>query len=304
MSSTRPEGIERVGFIGLGVMGAPMAGHLLDAGFEVGVFNRSPEKMAPLVDRGARAASDARDAAAGADVVITMLPDSPDVEQVVLGDGGVLTAMPPGSLFIDCTTVRPATSRAVAAAAAQRGIGAVDAPVSGGEVGAIAGTLAVMAGGSAEDVQRARPVLDAFAGSVQHVGPAGAGQTVKAANQMLVAGNLALLAEAIVFLEAAGIDPSTGLSAIAGGLAGSRCLDVKSPNMIKRDFTPGFRSVLHRKDLRIAADCAAESGIALPVTALVSQLIAAVCARGGGDLDHGAVLTVIDALSPTTGVGT
>lgn len=298
MSSTPHSATERVGFIGLGVMGAPMAGHLLTAGFEVSCFNRSPEKTAPLVSRGARAAADARDAAAGADVVITMLPDSPDVEEVVLGAGGVLAAMKPGALLIDCSTVRPATSRAVAAAAAQRGIGAVDAPVSGGEVGAIAGTLAVMAGGTSKDVERARPVLDAFAGSVQHVGGAGAGQTVKAANQMVVAGNLALLAEAIVFLEASGIDPSTGLSAIAGGLAGSRCLDVKSPNMIKRDFTPGFRSVLHRKDLRIAADCAAESGTALPVTALVSQLVAAVCARGDGDLDHGAVLTVIDALSP------
>ena len=278
-------------------MGAPMAGHLLTAGFALSCFNRSPEKMAPLVARGARGAADVRDAAAGADVVTTMLPDTPDVEQVVLGDDGVLSVMSPGALLIDCSTVRPATSEAIAEQAAARGIGAVDAPVSGGEVGAIAGTLAVMAGGSSADVERAQPVLDAFAGSVQHVGGPGAGQTVKAANQMLVAGNLALLAEAIVFLEARGIDPSTGLSAIAGGLAGSRCLDVKSPTMIKRDFTPGFRSVLHRKDLRIAADCAAESGIAVPVTGLVSQLVAAVCARGDGDLDHGAVLTVIDALS-------
>jgi 2-hydroxy-3-oxopropionate reductase len=216
----------KIGFIGLGVMGLPMAGHVLAGGYDLTCFNRSPEKMQQLVARGARSGRDARDTAAEADIVITMLPDSPEVEQVVIGDGGVLAAMKPGALLIDCSTVHPATSRAVAAAAGVLELSALDAPVSGGEAGAVAGKLSVMAGGLAEDVDRARPVLGTFSASVQHVGGFGSGQTVKA-----------------------------------------------------------------------AMDCASGAAVALPVTGIVAQLVASVCARGGGDLDHSAVLSVIDALS-------
>jgi 2-hydroxy-3-oxopropionate reductase len=286
----------KIGFIGLGVMGLPMAGQVLAGGYDLTCFNRSRRDAAARGPwRALRKGCPGR--SGGGRHRDHDAPRLSEVEQVVVGDDGVLAAMKPGALLIDCSTVHPATSRAVAAAASVLELSAVDAPVSGGEAGAVAGKLSVMAGGLAEDVDRARPVLGTFSASVQHVGGFGSGQTVKAANQLLVAGSLALLSEAIVFLESNGLDPSTALSAIAGGLAGSRCLDLKSPNMIRREFTPGFRTTLHQKDLKIAMDCASGAAVALPVTGIVAQLVASVCARGGGDLDHSAVLSVIAALS-------
>jgi 2-hydroxy-3-oxopropionate reductase len=198
--------VTTIAFIGLGIMGAPMAGHLIDAGHDVVGYNRSRPAVDKLVERGGRAASSVADAVRDAEVVITMVPDSPDVEQVALGDEGVYAAAKPGTLHIDCSTIRPDVARALAEAGNERGIRVVDAPVSGGEAGAKEGTLSIMVGGAAEDVEAARPYLDVVGGTVVHVGPAGAGQTVKAANQLIVAGNIQLLAEALVFLEAHGVD--------------------------------------------------------------------------------------------------
>lgn len=288
----------KIGFIGLGVMGLPMAGHVLAGGHDLTCFNRSPEMMQQLVACG-RDRKGCPGQSGGGRHRDHDAPGLSRVEQVVIGDDGLLAAMKPGALLIELQHRTSATSRAVAAAVSISELSALDAPVSGGEAGAVAvaGKLSIMAGGVAEDVDRARPVLGTFSASVQHVGGFGSGQTVKAANQLLVAGNLALLSEAIDFLESNGLGPSTALSAIAGGLAGSRCLDMKSPNMIRRDFTPGFRTTLRQTDLKIAMDCASGAAVALPVTGSVAQLVASVCARGGGDLDHSAVLSVIDALS-------
>src|SRR5690606_23742732 len=231
------------------------------------------------------------------DVVITMLPDSPDVSEVVQGPDGVLAHADEGLLFIDMSTIRPDVSRQIAAAAADRGVAALDAPVSGGEAGAKEGTLSIMIGGAAEDVERARPVLSALGTTIVHVGPAGAGQTVKAANQLIVAGHLALLAEAIVFLEAHGVETGPAIEVLGGGLAGSTVLARKASSMLARDFTPGFRLRLHHKDLGIMQTAAREAGVVTPLGAVVSQLVAALTARDDGDLDHSALLRLVEQLS-------
>src|SRR3954468_12632504 len=238
-----------VAVIGLGIMGGPMAANLLKAGYQVVGYNRSRDKVDRLVAAGGRGASDVAEAVRDADVVLTMLPDSPDVEAVVLGDGGVLDSAKPGTLLIDASTIRPDVSARMAEAARARGIRAVDAPVSGGEAGAIEGTLSIMVGGTADDVAAARPVLDALGTTVVHVGPVGSGQTVKAANQLIVAGTIELLAEAIVFLEAHSVDTKAALEVLGGGLAGSTVIDRKGAGMLDRNFTPGFRLALHHKDL-------------------------------------------------------
>jgi 2-hydroxy-3-oxopropionate reductase len=232
-----------------------------------------------------------------ADVVLTMLPDSPDVEAVVLGDGGVLDSAKPGTLLIDASTIRPDVSARLAEAARERGVRAVDAPVSGGEAGAIEGSLSIMVGGDADDVADARPVLEAVGRTIVHVGPAGAGQTVKAANQLIVAGTIELVAEALVFLEAHGVDTEAAVQVLAGGLAGNRILDRKAAGMIAREFRPGFRVDLHHKDLGIVTSAAREAGVAIPVGALVAQLMGALRAEGHGSLDHSALLLLVEQLS-------
>jgi 2-hydroxy-3-oxopropionate reductase len=290
-----------VAFIGLGIMGAPMAGHLVDAGHDVIGHNRSRPALDRLVARGGRAATGAADAVREADVVITMVPDSPDVEALALGSGdggdGILAHAKPGTLYIDCSTIRPDVARRVAAAGAERGIRVVDAPVSGGEAGAVEATLSIMVGGAAEDVEAARPYLEAVGRTVVHVGPAGAGQTVKAANQLIVAGTIELVAEAIVFLEAHGVDTEAATAVLAGGLAGSTVLDRKGPGMLRREFAPGFRVDLHHKDLGILTAAAREAGVAIPLGAHVAQLVAALRAQGHGGLDHGALLLLVEQLS-------
>ncbi|MDT0316963.1 NAD(P)-dependent oxidoreductase [Streptomyces millisiae] len=289
--------MERVGVIGLGVMGGPMAANLVRAGFEVTGFNRSPAAVERLVAAGGRAGASVAEVVERSTVVLTVLPDSPDVERVVLGEDGVLAHAAEGLLLVDCSTVRPGTSTAVAAAARERGVRTLDAPVSGGETGAVNATLSIMVGGEAEDVTRARPVLQALGTTVVHVGGHGAGQTVKAANQLLVGGISGLLSEAIVLIERSGIDPAPALSVLAGGLAGNRFLDLKSEGMLRRDFAPGFRSELHLKDLGIALAAAREAGVALPMTGLVAQLFAALVAQGRGGQDHSAMLALIKGLS-------
>ena len=286
-----------IGFIGLGIMGSPMSGHLVAAGHAVTGFDLNADSVAKLVAAGGTAAASVADAVAGADVVITMLPNHPQVEDVVLGDGGVLELAAPGTLLIDMSTIRPETSVAVAKAAAAKGIRVLDAPVSGGEAGAKQASLSIMVGGEEADFAAARPVLDAVGKTVVHVGPHGAGQVVKAANQLMVGGIYALVAEAIVLLEASGVDAKAGLDVLAGGLAANRILDLKRDSMIAREFAPGFRIDLHHKDMGIALAAARQVDVALPVTGLIAQLIAAGRAQGYGSLDHSALLKVVENLS-------
>jgi 2-hydroxy-3-oxopropionate reductase len=286
-----------VAVIGLGIMGSPMAVNLVKAGYDVVGYNRSKAKTEALVAQGGRAAESVADAVSAADVVVTMLPDSPDVEAVVLGEEGLVAHARPHSLWIDASTIRPGVSVQLAEVAAQRAIRAVDAPVSGGEAGAIEASLSIMVGGSVDDVEAARPVLDAVGSTVVHVGPAGAGQTVKAANQLIVAGTIELVAEALVFLDAHGVDAEAAVKVLAGGLAGNRILDRKAAGMIAREFAPGFRVDLHHKDLGIVTSAAREAGVAIPLGAVVAQLMGALRARGHGSLDHSALRLLVDELS-------
>ncbi|MGH8775734.1 MAG: 2-hydroxy-3-oxopropionate reductase [Jiangellaceae bacterium] len=286
-----------VGFIGLGIMGSPMAGHLVEAGYDVIGYNREQDKIDLLASQGGRGASDVAGAVRGADIVVTMLPDSPDVEGVAMGDDGVFANADPGLLYVDMSSIRPDVSARVAAAGAERGVRVLDAPVSGGEQGAIDASLSIMVGGAAEDFAEARPVLDALGRTVMHVGPAGSGQTVKAANQLIVAGTIELVAEAIVFLEAYGVDTDAAVTVLAGGLAGNAILDRKAPGMLARQFTPGFRIDLHHKDMGIVLAAAREAGVAIPLGAVVAQLMAWARAQGDGSLDHSALLRGVERLS-------
>jgi 2-hydroxy-3-oxopropionate reductase len=286
-----------VAVIGLGIMGGPMAANLVKAGYDTIGYNRSSAKVQELVDRGGRGAADVAEAVRDADVVLTMLPDSPDVEAVVLGEGGVLDSAKPGTLLIDASTIRPDVAVRLAQAAGERGVRMVDAPVSGGEAGAVEGNLSIMVGGDADDVAAARPVLEAVGTTIVHVGPAGSGQTVKAANQLIVAGTIELVAEALVFLEAHGVDTAAAVQVLAGGLAGNRILDRKAAGMIAREFRPGFRVDLHHKDLGIVTAAAREAGVAIPVGALVAGLMGALRAEGHGSLDHSALLLLVEQLS-------
>jgi 2-hydroxy-3-oxopropionate reductase len=286
-----------VAVIGLGIMGGPMAANLLKGGFDVVGCNRSQAPVERLVAQGGRGAGTVAEAVGAADVVLTMLPDSPDVEGVVTGEGGVLSAAPRGTLLIDASTIRPDVAVRVADAARAAGLRPVDAPVSGGEAGAVEGTLSIMVGGEADDVAAARPVLEAVGKTVVHVGPSGSGQTVKAANQLIVAGTIELVAEALVFLEAYGVDRAAAVEVLAGGLAGNRILDRKAAGMIAHEFAPGFRVDLHHKDLGIVTSAAREAGVAIPVGAVVAQLMGALRAQGHGSLDHCALMLVVEQLS-------
>lgn len=286
--------MSRIGVIGLGIMGSPMAVNLARAGHEVTGYSRRPVSAEPLVEAGGMAAGSVAAAVAGAEVIATVLPDWPQVEEVF---AAIRAAGTPAGLFIDFSTVRPQTSRSIAAAGAEMGLRVLDAPVSGGQAGAIAGTLSIMVGGEQAGFDAARPVFEAVGERFALVGPHGAGQVVKAANQLLVGGTYALVAEAIVLMERSGVDAAAGLDMLAGGLAASRVLDLKRTTMLAREFTPGFRIDLHHKDMGIAIAAARDSGAALPMTGLVAQLIAAARARGYGSLDHSALLKVVEALN-------
>lgn len=279
-----------VGFVGPGIMGAPMIANLVTAGHPVRAAGRSVASRARISAAGAEEVATAAEAAAGADVVITMLPDSPDVRDAVLGAGGLADAMQPGTVFVDMSTIRPGVAVEIAQQLAERGVASLDAPVSGGEAGAIEGSLSIMVGGEADALDRVRPVLEAMGSTITHVGPAGAGQATKAANQLVVAANIQALAEAIVLLEASGVDLESALTALAGGLAGSTVLARKRAAFLSGEFTPGFRAELHRKDLGIIMSTAIERGLSLPSAALVAQLMAALVAQGDGGKDHSALL--------------
>jgi 2-hydroxy-3-oxopropionate reductase len=290
-----------IAFIGLGIMGAPMAKHLVDAGHEVLGVNRSRPAVDRLVEAGGRDGGDVAAAVAAADVVVTMLPDSPDVESVALGPDGIYANAKSGTLHVDCSTIRPDVARHLAEEGARAGVRVVDAPVSGGEAGAKEAALSIMVGGAEDDVAAARPVLEQVGKTIVHVGPAGAGQTVKAANQLIVAGTLELVAEAIVFLDAHGVSTEAALEVLGGGLAGSTVLARKGAGMLAREFAPGFRIALHHKDMGIVTAAAREAGVAIPLGAHVAGLIAALRAQGHGDLDHSALLKLVEQLSGRTG---
>jgi 2-hydroxy-3-oxopropionate reductase len=286
-----------VGFIGLGIMGGPMAANLVKAGFDVTGYNRSPEPVQRLVEQGGRGAGSLAEAVRDADVVLTMVPDSPDVEAVALGEDGIYAHARPGTLHLDMSSIRPDVAKKVGEAGKERGLRVLDAPVSGGEQGAIDATLSIMVGGDPRDFADARPVLEAVGRTVVHVGPVGSGQTVKAANQLIVAGTIELVAEAIVFLEAYGVDTEAAVKVLAGGLAGNAILDRKAANMLRRDFTPGFRIELHHKDMGIVTSAAREAGVVIPLGAVVAQLVASLKAQGDGGLDHSALLKLVEQLS-------
>ena len=283
-----------VGFIGFGIMGAPMATNLAKAGFDVVGFSRTPGRVSARAADGVTVAASLEELVRSSDVVITMLPDSPDVESVVLGENGVFANASAGLLYVDMSTIRPDVAARVAREAEPRGIDTLDAPVSGGEAGAIEGSLSIMAGGTADAFARARPYLDAMGGTVVHVGPAGSGQTVKAANQLIVAANIQGLAEAVVFLEAHGVQMGPAIEVLGGGLAGSTVLKRKSTNMLERSFPPGFRLDLFHKDMGIIQAAARDKGVTTLLGSLVAQIIASLVAQGDGNLDHSAMIRVVD----------
>jgi 2-hydroxy-3-oxopropionate reductase len=289
--------MSKIAFIGLGIMGSPMAVHLQEAGNEVSGYNKRRDRSGPLVDAGGRKASDIADAVGGADVVAVMVPDSPDVQEVLAGPGGVFENAAPGTLVIDFSSIRPDVTAELAAEAKQRGLRLLDAPVSGGEAGAKSAALSIMVGGEAEDFEAATPIFDAVGKTIVHVGPSGSGQTVKAANQLIVGANIEVLAEALVFLEAYGVDTAAALDVLGGGLAGSKVLEQKRQNMLERSFDPGFRIDLHHKDMGIVTSAAREAGVALPIGAVVAQLMVSARACGEGDLDHSALLRGVERLA-------
>jgi len=291
----------KIGFVGLGIMGGPMAANLVKAGFEVTGYNRSPARTEQFAAAGGRGAADIAGAVRDAGVVATMVPDSPDVRAVLTGQGGVFEHAPAGALIIDFSSIRPDVAAELAAEGAGHGYRVLDAPVSGGEQAAIEGALSIMVGGAAADFEAAAPVFNAVGKTVVHVGPAGSGQTVKAANQLMVAGIIELVAEAIVFLEAHGVDTEAALRVLGGGLAGNTVLQRKGAAMLARDFTPGFRIALHDKDMGIVTAAAREAGVVIPLGALAAQLVAALKAQGDGGLDHSALLKLVAQLSGREG---
>lgn len=288
---------ERVGFIGLGVMGRPMAHNLLAAGVELTVHNRSPGPVEELVSAGAQAAGSPAEVAAAAEITILMLPDDAAVEAVALGDDGVVAAAGPNHLLIDMSTVSPGLARRLAAAAGDASGLFLDAPVSGGDAGAKAGTLSIMVGGSQAAFARAQPLFEILGSTIVHVGASGSGQVVKACNQIVVALTIEALAEALVLGSKCGVAPKTILQVLSGGLANSRVLELRGPNMTGHRFDPGFAIALHHKDLGIALSEARAAGVSLPATALADQMLASIRQHGGGGLDHSAVLTHLERLA-------
>ncbi|GGP13143.1 2-hydroxy-3-oxopropionate reductase [Nonomuraea glycinis] len=293
-----------IAFIGLGIMGSPMAVHLVKAGHSVTGYNRSPEKTKPLAEAGGRVAPSIADAVTGAEVVALMVPDSLDVQDVLTGDDGVFAHAAAGTLIIDFSSIRPDITRELADEAARRGLRYLDAPVSGGEAGARNAALSIMVGGESADFDAATPIFDVVGKTVVHVGPSGSGQTVKAANQLIVAANIEALAEAVVFLRAYGVNLEAALEVLGGGLAGSAVLTQKRANMLAHSFEPGFRIALHHKDMGIVTSAAREAGVVLPLGALVAQLVASANATGDGALDHSALLRGVERLSGTSSTRT
>jgi 3-hydroxyisobutyrate dehydrogenase len=275
----------KVGFVGLGTMGAPMARRLVEAGHEVTVHNRTRAREEPLAAAGAQRAASPREAATGAEAVITIVSDTPDVEAVLLGPDGVAEGAGPGTVVVDMSTISPDATRVLAGTLAERGVTLLDAPCSGGSEGAEKGTLSIMVGGDPEALERVRPLLAAMGSTVTRVGDVGAGQICKAVNQVIIAGTYAAVAEGLTLAMASGIDVEAALAAVSGGAAGSWGLTNRGPNMIRGEYPLGFRARLFKKDLGIALDAARERGVPLPLAAWVDQLETGLIRRGYGDED-------------------
>ncbi|WP_329036994.1 2-hydroxy-3-oxopropionate reductase [Streptomyces sp. NBC_01725] len=289
--------LPKVAWIGLGIMGSPMAENLIKAGYSVTGFTLEREKLDRLAANGGTVAPSIAEAVEGADVIITMVPASPQVEAIAYGADGILENAGKGALLIDMSSITPQTSIDLAEAGREKGVRVLDAPVSGGEAGAVEAVLSIMVGGEQADFDRARPLFEALGRTIVLCGPHGAGQTVKAANQLIVAVNIQACAEAVVFLEKSGVDLGAALDVLNGGLAGSTVLTRKKDNFVSRDFAPGFRIDLHHKDMGIVTDAARNVGAALPVGAVVAQLVASLRAQGDGGLDHSALLRAVERLS-------
>lgn len=292
---------ERIGLIGLGIMGLPMARNLMKAGYSLTVNNRSPEPEQALAAEGAQVARTAREVAERSDIVITMLPDSPQVEEVVLGENGVAEGLRAGSLYIDMSSVAPSTARKVAEALQAQGADALDAPVSGGQVGAEQGTLSIMVGGSEEGFERARPIFEAVGKNIVYIGGPGAGQVTKICNQIVVALTIQAVAEALTLARKSGVDAAKVREALLGGFAQSRILDLHGQRILDGNFQAGFRIHLHRKDLRLALEAGREQAVPLPATANVAELMNAMIAQGLGDLDHSGLAALYAKLAGLDG---
>jgi 2-hydroxy-3-oxopropionate reductase len=290
----------RIGYIGLGLMGKPIAGNLLKAGYRMTVYSRSRGPVDELVGLGAAAAASPRAVAEASDFVFTSLPDSPDVEQVVLGDQGVLQGCRPGMVFVDNSTIKPETSRRLAAQLAEGGVQALDAPVSGGDVGAKAATLAIMVGGPREAFDRVLPVFQSMGKTITHVGESGAGQVAKACNQIMAAATMVAMSELLLLARKTGVDPRRVVEAIRGGAAQCWTLDVKPPRLFAGERRPGFKASMMHKDLAIILDTARAFGMPLPLSALNLQLYESMLQMGMGDLDNSAVIGVFEAMGATT----
>jgi len=289
--------MRRIGFIGLGIMGKPMAQNLLKAGYELTVYDVVPERVEELVKAGARRGSSAKDVASRSEVVITMLPNSPHVREAVLGPNGVLDGAKPGIILVDMSSIAPLASKEIAAKAQEKGVAMLDAPVSGGEPKAVAGTLAIMVGGPQETFEQVKDILARMGFSVTRVGEIGSGNVTKLANQIIVALNIAAMSEAMVLATKAGVDPEKVFQAIRGGLAGSAILDAKMPLALKGNFKPGFRIELHIKDLANALDTAHELGVPVPLSSVVMEIMQALKTDGKAANDHGGIIQFYEQLA-------
>jgi 3-hydroxyisobutyrate dehydrogenase len=288
---------ERVGFIGLGIMGQGMARNLLKAGFPLRVWNRTASKAQPLIDEGAAAGASPADVAAHSDIVVTCVSDTPDVEAVLLGENGVIHGAKPGTLVVDCSTISPQVTREIAAKLAEQGIHMLDAPVSGGSEGAAKGTLSIMAGGEPDQFARAKPVLQAMGKTITHIGPVGTGQIVKLVNQVLVVGNCLAMCEALLLAQAGGVDLQKTFDAISQGAAGSWMFTNRAPQIMRRDWRPGFMIALQQKDLRLVLDAADELGVPLVGTSLIFNLYRTLEARGIEQEGNHALIKALEALA-------
>lgn len=287
---------DKLGFIGLGIMGRPMALNLARAGHRLGVYARREAAMAPLIAAGAEACASPAEAARQAEIILVMVSDTPDVEQVILGRDGVLDGVRAGSVVVDMSTISPSATRVMAERLRERGAEMLDAPVSGGEAGAIDGALSIMVGGTEAAFARVLPLFRVMGRNIVHVGGNGAGQVCKSCNQIAISQTMAGVGEAILMAKAAGVDPAKVRAALLGGSADSKVLEIHGQRMIDADYRPGFKAGLHRKDLRIVLETAHELGIALPGTALVSQYLNALVGRGQGDLDSTALFRVLEEI--------
>ncbi len=290
----------RIGYIGLGLMGAPMARNLMQAGHDLIVHNRSRAIVDELAAEGATPAHSPQEVASQSEFVFTNLPDSPDVEQVVLGAEGIIHGAHEGLIYIDNSTIKPETARHIAAELATVGVKALDAPVSGGDIGAQAGTLTIMVGGDKTAFEAALPLFDVLGETITHIGDSGAGQIAKAANQVIVAGTMVAMGEALVLAEKCGVDPARVVQAISRGAAQCWALDNKPEKIFKRDLSPGFKAHMQAKDLKIVVDTGRTYGVSLPQTAVAHQLYEAMLAMGNSDLDNSAIITVLEALADVT----